>query len=93
MNAPTTVTPGLRFRSILGDEKVLFEVDEELGRGYFECVALNEPTVIHGERMDGDYAGHRKAFSTKEILGALRLDEIFGGYDPANYEPQTREIP
>lgn len=90
MKAPTRVVRGLRFRSVLGDEKVLFEVESAIGKGYWTCVALNEQYVIYGKTYDSDYAGIEKAFSGEEILGALRIDEMFGGYDPANYEPQTR---
>lgn len=91
--APDKVTIGLRFRSVLGDTKALWEVREALVQDYYECEVLNEPNIIHGTHFDGDFAGRKQAFHENEILGHLRIDALFGGYDPANYEPQTAEFP
>lgn len=89
---PTEVTIGLRFRVSDGDERVLWEVKELLVKNYWECELVNEPHIIRGERYDSDRAGAREAFGAEAILAALRLDALFGGYDPANYEPRTTEV-
>ena len=91
--APREVTVGLRFRQSNGDERVLWEVKEPLVKDYWECEVLNEPHIIHGETYDSELAGLREAFRGKAVLAALRLDDLFGGYDPANYEPRTTEVP
>lgn len=89
---PQEVTVGLRFRLLIGDERALWEVKEQISLRYWECEVVNEPYVIGGETYDSDFAGTREAYAGEKILGALRIDSLFGGYDPANYEPQTREI-
>ena len=89
MEMPTEVAPKVRFRSLLGDERVLWEVETRLGPSnppnveYWECKVIDE---------SGDWTEMRRAFSAEEILGSLRIDSLFGGgYDPANYAPRRLE--
>ena len=97
MEAPTEVREGLRFRKVMGYEKALWEVQSMLKSdprgGIWMCVVLDEPTVIvhdDGEETSepGDFAGYEEVFYGDSILSELRKDELFGGYDPANYEPE-----
>lgn len=75
MKAPTEVTVGLRFRTLIADSKPLFEAIEMVGTirdvDYWECLGL-----------DGDAEGEIHMFPESLILSGLKLSEIFGGYDP-----------
>lgn len=80
MSAPREVAVGLRFRYPIADEKPVIEVREFLAKNYWEC-----------EVLDGDHRADLRAYSDFQILSGFHIDEIFGGYDPANYVPAEDE--
>lgn len=88
VDPPTDVTVGLRFRTLIGDGKPLFEATEKVGTlrdvDYWECVGL-----------DGDAEDEIHTFPATTILRELRLASLFGGYDPDSdvFQPIYWDLP
>jgi hypothetical protein len=69
------VKVGMKFRSFYADANPLWEVQCSRGRGVWECKILNEPIIINGRLIDGDYTGICKVFDSKDILHCVKLSE------------------
>lgn len=68
---------GKRFRSVIADANVLWEVKKSRGRDVFECVAISEPVTIDGRTFDSDYAGATRCFGGAEIRSKRAMEEHF----------------
>jgi hypothetical protein len=68
---------GTTFRSVIGDENVLFKVTSKLAADTWECVAKNEPYVINGQSYNSDNAGLVKPFDGADIRSAKKFEELW----------------
>lgn len=74
----TNITPkrGDRFRHVIGDANVLFELVER-DRNVWRARAVNEPITYGGRTIDSDHAGTVMEFPTSTVVQALRRAAAF----------------
>jgi hypothetical protein len=77
MSTTTTIGPGTRFRSVIQDCNALWEVTRRAGRSAWEAKCVNEPIEIDGRKVDSDYAGTVRAFTSAQIKQAARMEAFF----------------
>lgn len=71
-----SIEKGTRFRSVVADASVLYEVTRKLGRGSWEARVVNEPHTVDGETFDSDFAGRVDAFTPERINQALAMQRL-----------------
>lgn len=80
-NRPTEIIPGqTTFRAVHADSNALWKVLSKNGRDTWLCQIVNEPVTVGDKTYPGDYAGTRKAFLSREILGSIDMGKLFEGY-------------
>lgn len=75
-----TVRVGTEFRALRADCNVLWRVTKRRSTfegGVWEAEAVNEPMEIGGKMYDSDYAFEVDVFSEDQILGTLRMAQMF----------------
>lgn len=84
MPARTTISVGTRFRAIVADENVLFEVTGRSGNRAWLAVGVNEPYEINGQTFDSDHAGMERAFTSADIQRSLATASVFDDLNARN---------
>ncbi|KQO98493.1 hypothetical protein [Leifsonia sp. Leaf264] len=74
-----TITAGTEFRSIEGDENVLWKVTDVEPSGMVTVVGADETIEVEGEEFYSDYAGVVKRFPIEFVQGQVAREKALAG--------------